>query len=110
LSFFVLIIVLSVLLLATGWCFFSGTPVSSTNKTDRHDITEILLKDNVNNYKPNQSIDLRVLITPLVSSNSSSSNTNPMVILYIYKYHMINYTVQWIVCKWTIDWLLIKDK
>jgi len=24
--------------------FFSGTPVSSTNKTDRHDITEILLK------------------------------------------------------------------
>ena len=67
LSFFVLIIVLSVLLLATGWCFFSGTPVSSTNKTDRHDITEILLKDNVNNHKPNQAIDLRVLITPLVS-------------------------------------------
>ena len=25
-------------------CIFSGTPVSSTNKTDRHDITEILLK------------------------------------------------------------------
>jgi hypothetical protein len=24
--------------------FFTGTPVSSTNKTDRHDITEILLK------------------------------------------------------------------
>jgi len=24
--------------------FFSGTPVSSTNKTDIHDITEILLK------------------------------------------------------------------
>jgi hypothetical protein len=24
--------------------FFPGTPVSSTNKTDRHDITEILLK------------------------------------------------------------------
>ena len=23
---------------------FSGTPISSTNKTDRHDITEILLK------------------------------------------------------------------
>jgi hypothetical protein len=23
---------------------FSGTPVSSTNKTDRHDIAEILLK------------------------------------------------------------------
>jgi hypothetical protein len=27
---------------------FSGTPVSSTNKTDRHDITEILLKVTLN--------------------------------------------------------------
>ena len=30
--------------LATALCFFPGPPVSSTNKTDRHDITEILLK------------------------------------------------------------------
>ena len=29
--------------LATGQWFSPGTPVSSTNKTDRHDITEILL-------------------------------------------------------------------
>jgi hypothetical protein len=30
--------------LAAGrWCS-PGTPVSSTNKTDRHDVTEILLK------------------------------------------------------------------
>jgi len=29
---------------ATCWWFSPGTPVSSTNKTDRHDITEILLK------------------------------------------------------------------
>jgi hypothetical protein len=27
-----------------GWWFSTGTPVSSTNKTDRHNITEILLK------------------------------------------------------------------
>ena len=27
-----------------GWWFSQGTPVSSTNKPDRHDITEILLK------------------------------------------------------------------
>ena len=26
------------------WWFSAGTPVSSSNKTDRHDITEILLK------------------------------------------------------------------
>ena len=30
--------------LATARWFSPGTPVSSTNKTDRHDITEILLK------------------------------------------------------------------
>ena len=28
----------------TGWQLSPGTPVSSTNKTDHHDITEILLK------------------------------------------------------------------
>ena len=30
--------------LAAGWWFSLGTPVSSTNKTECHDITEILLK------------------------------------------------------------------
>ena len=30
--------------LATGRWFSTGTPVSSTNKTDRHDISELLLK------------------------------------------------------------------
>jgi hypothetical protein len=30
--------------LATGWWFSPGTPVSSTNKTDRQDIVVILLK------------------------------------------------------------------
>jgi hypothetical protein len=28
--------------------FFSGTPVSSANKTDRHDIAELLLKVSLN--------------------------------------------------------------
>jgi hypothetical protein len=31
--------------------FFPGPPVSSTNKTDRHDITEILLKMALNTIK-----------------------------------------------------------
>ena len=31
---------------------FSGTPVSSTNKTDRHDITELLLKVALNTLPP----------------------------------------------------------
>jgi hypothetical protein len=30
--------------IVTGRWFSAGTPASSTNKTDRHDVTEILLK------------------------------------------------------------------
>ena len=37
--------------LETGWWFSPGTPVSSTNRTDRHDITEILLKVALNTIK-----------------------------------------------------------
>jgi hypothetical protein len=33
--------------LATGQCLFPGPPVSSTDKTDRHDIAEILLTINM---------------------------------------------------------------
>jgi hypothetical protein len=35
----------------TGQWFSPGTPVSYTNKTDRHDITEILLKVALNTIK-----------------------------------------------------------
>jgi len=37
--------------LATGLWFSPGPPVSSTNKTDRHDISEILLKVALNTIK-----------------------------------------------------------
>ena len=42
-------------LLHTGRWFSLDTPVSSTNKTDHHDITEILLKvalNTINQIKP----------------------------------------------------------
>jgi hypothetical protein len=39
--------------LATGRWFSLGTPVSSDNKTDRHDIAEILLKVVLNTITPN---------------------------------------------------------
>jgi hypothetical protein len=41
-------------LLAHGRWFSAGTPASSSTKTDRHDIDEILLKDALNTK--NQSI------------------------------------------------------
>ena len=40
----------------TGRWFSQGTPVSSNNKTDEHDITDILLKvalSTINQAKPN---------------------------------------------------------
>ena len=45
--------------LATGCWFFPGHPVSSTNKTDRHEITEIFLKVVLNTIKQtNKPLDL----------------------------------------------------
>jgi hypothetical protein len=41
---------------------FPGTPVSSTHKTDRHEIAEILLKLALNTIKPNQAKPLTNII------------------------------------------------
>ena len=46
--------------LVTGRWFSSGTPISSTNKTDHHDITEILLKVALNTI--NQIISWNVVV------------------------------------------------
>ena len=43
-------------LVAFQW-FSMCTPVSSTNKTDRHDITEILLKVTLNTVNLTQTLD-----------------------------------------------------
>ena len=46
--------------LATGWGFSPGPPVSSTKKTDHHDIDQILLKVALNTFKQtNKQIILR---------------------------------------------------
>jgi hypothetical protein len=41
-------------LLAHGWWFSPGTPASSTTKTGRHDIAEILLKVTLKHQKINK--------------------------------------------------------
>ena len=53
--------------LATDLWFSSGTPVSSTNKNDRHNITEILLKVALNLINPNP--DRSVLMTSAIPYN-----------------------------------------
>ena len=57
--------------LAQGRWFSPGTVASSTTKTDRHDIAEILLEVALTHHKSNQIFDIWILIAPLVSSNSS---------------------------------------
>ena len=42
-------------MLADGWWFSPGTPASSTTKTGRHDIDEIMLKVVLNTKNQNQS-------------------------------------------------------
>jgi hypothetical protein len=41
--------------LASGLCFFPSTPVSSTNETDRHNITEVkgIVESGVKHHNPN---------------------------------------------------------
>jgi hypothetical protein len=60
-------------LLAHGRWFYMGTPASSITKTGRHDIAEILLKValNTKNKIKSNEIDLRILITNLISSSFS---------------------------------------
>jgi hypothetical protein len=54
-------------LVATGQWFFPGTPVSSTNKTNCHDITEILLKVALNII--NQPTNRTALVHEMVNYN-----------------------------------------
>ena len=44
-----------------GRWFSPGTPVSSTNTTDRHDIAEILLKVVLNTISLNQTLTVNML-------------------------------------------------
>jgi hypothetical protein len=53
----------------TGWWFSPGTPVSSTNKTDPHNIAEILLNvvlNTMNQTKPNKTNINKTIISSLV--------------------------------------------
>jgi hypothetical protein len=42
--------------LAAGRWFSPGTPVSSTNKTDLHDVTEILYDSGVKHHNPRKAV------------------------------------------------------
>jgi hypothetical protein len=53
---------------------FSGTPVSSTNKTDCHDITEILLKVALNIINPKSNLNIMLYPVHLTMSGVWTHN------------------------------------
>ena len=58
--------------LATGPWFSPGPPVSSTNKTDRNDITEILLKVALNTIKQTNKIyNIYIIYTYIILSKNN---------------------------------------
>jgi len=66
--------------LAAGRWFSPGTPVSSTNKTDCHDITDILLKVALNTILPTKSIYTAYYLFTVLSKRLSlelTLSTNP---------------------------------
>jgi hypothetical protein len=77
--------------LATGKWFSPGTPVSSTNKTDRHDITEILLK--VALYQTSTKIIFFPTVTiKLWSVLYSDAAPDPILVLLLYSQHVCLFT------------------
>jgi hypothetical protein len=86
--------------LAAGLWFSLGTPVSSTNKTDRHDITEILLKVVLNtvNLTHQSKYKINTIISLSQCCFSSQSWTEPLwFIKYIFDRHLqfINHVKLW---------------
>ena len=69
----------------TGRWFSPGTPVSSTNKTDHHDITEILLKVALNtithkpiksNFKMRKTLCKKGVIKQISESDKTNKKQN----------------------------------
>jgi hypothetical protein len=61
------------------WWF---SPVSSTNKTDHHDITEILLKVALNTIKPNHRINFSISIFRILIVDWDIHHGNAMQTLF----------------------------
>ena len=88
--------------LAAGGWFSAGTPVSSNNKTDHHDITEVLLKVTLNTITPltHKFIpNVRYLI--FFTVYNSKPKINYMYTLSDIYWHEIHIT-WWVFKKWVM--------
>jgi hypothetical protein len=71
-------------LLAHGRWFSPGTPASSTTKTDRHDIAEILLKVALNTKNQNHQLHLYLMYT-LFCNLQSGAQTHAILVIGLYE-------------------------
>jgi hypothetical protein len=71
-------------LLAHGWWFSSGTPASSTTKTGRHDIAEILLKVALNTKNQIESINQQyfsyIMVVSFIRGRNRRTRRKPLTI------------------------------
>ena len=91
--------------LATGRLFSRGTPFSSTNKTDRHDINKILLKVASNTINQTKS-DLNKYISDPYASfeiNYDSGVIRSVASVRPYVEHIITMTVEVGIKVWMLD-------
>jgi hypothetical protein len=98
--------------LAAGQWFSPGSPVSSTIKTDRHDITEILLKVALNTIKPTNQPhenDVRFVFNPICDAESSFY----LCFLYLFTYTGAQHDlhVKWCPCLLTVtQWVSLVEQ
>ena len=88
--------------LATGWCFSPGTPVSSTNKTDCHDITEILLEVGLNTITHIQGPIKSIVFSLRFNGFFRNQTLNKVWAIYFYQTKM-TCQIQMICIEWVID-------
>ena len=80
--------------LATGRCFSTGTPVSFTNKTGHHDITEILLKVVLNTKTLTPITRFDINLSGLMGGNNLFNTTyyTLQVNWIVFTFHMMSLT------------------
>ena len=93
--------------LAAGQWFSPGPPVSSTNKTDRHDITEILLKVALNTIKPTNQSFLSDLL--YIGSYPPRININRQKCIYLTYMYWARPGIPWSFTRYIHSQMIVKS-